>query len=425
MIKDIARKARQASVVMASLSTGVKNNALATVANALAAAREDIVKANQLDMEKARNEGISSVLIKRLKFDSGKLQEVIDGIHSVIRLPDPAGRVLHGVELDEGLELRQVSCPIGVLGIVFESRPDAMVQISALAIKSGNAILLKGGSEAAGSNKTLADIIGRAGVQAGLPEGWLGLMETRDDVTAMLDLDEYIDLIIPRGSNAFVKYIMDNTRIPVLGHADGICHVYIDAKADLAKAVPVAFDSKCQYAAVCNAMETLLVDAKIASEFLPRVKAEYDKAGVELRGDDKTRAIIDCKPATPQDWATEYNDMILSIKVVEGLAEAIEHINQYGSGHTDAIVTEDEQAAGKFMSLVDSANTFWNCSTRFADGFRYGLGAEVGISTNKIHARGPVGLEGLMIYKWQLTGTGQIVANYAGENGKSFTHKPL
>ncbi|MCF7957851.1 MAG: glutamate-5-semialdehyde dehydrogenase, partial [Phycisphaerae bacterium] len=373
MIKDIARKARQASVVMASLSTEVRNNALATVANALAAAREDIVKANQQDMDQARHEGISPVLIKRLKFDPGKLQEVIDGIHSVIRLPDPAGRVLHGVELDEGLELRQVSCPIGVLGIVFESRPDALVQISALAIKSGNAILLKGGSEAAGSNKTLADIIARAGVQAGLPDGWLGLLETREDVTAMLDLDDSIDLIIPRGSNAFVKYIMDNTRIPVLGHADGICHVYIDAKADLAKAVPVAFDSKCQYAAVCNAMETLLVDAKIAGEFLPRVKAEYDKVGVELRGDDKTRAIIDCKPATPQDWATEYNDMILSIKVVEGVTEAIDHINQYGSGHTDAIVTEDEQAAGKFMSLVDSANTSWNCSTRFADAFRYGL----------------------------------------------------
>ena len=304
------------------------------------------------------------------------------------------------------LELYRVSCPIGVIGVVFESRPDALVQISTLCLKSGNACLLKGGSEAAHTNRILADTIARAGAAAGLPPGFLNLLETRQDVADMLALDDQIDLIIPRGSNEFVRHIMANTNIPVLGHADGICHVYVDADADLDMAVRITVDSKCQYVAVCNAAETLLVDDHIAGLFLPIVQKALAEHNCRLKGDDRTRAIIDCEPATEEDWSTEYLDYILSIKVVDGLDAAIDHINRYGSGHTDAIVTADREKAERFMNLVDSADVFWNASTRFADGYRYGLGAEVGISTSKIHARGPVGLDGLVIYKWKLLGKG-------------------
>jgi glutamate-5-semialdehyde dehydrogenase len=425
LIQEIAIQAGQASIGMASLSTEVKNHALEAIAQALLDNEEKIVQANQQDLAQARKDRLNQALLKRLKFDSAKLQGAVDGIYSLIRLADPVGRTLSARQLDEGLELYQVSAPIGVLGIVFESRPDALVQISTLALKSGNAVLLKGGSEAVNTNRALAEVITKASIDAGLPNGWMALLETRADVSAMLALDEYIDLVIPRGSNEFVKFIMDHTRIPVLGHADGICHVYIDQAADLEKAVRIAYDSKCQYAAVCNAMETLLVDQAVAKEFLPRVKAEYAKANVELRGDSQTQKIIEVKSATEQDWQTEYNDMILSIKMVTGREEAIDHINAYGSHHTDAIVTENAEAATQFMNRVDSANVFWNCSTRFADGFRYGLGAEVGISTNKIHARGPVGLEGLVIYKWKLIGQGQIVADYSGSQAKSFTHREI
>ena len=409
----------------AALSGQAKNDALRAVAEALLAAEKAIVQANQADLARCEQEQLSSVLAKRLLFDRAKLRDVVVGIESLIGLPDPVGRTLAATELDEGLELYRVSSPIGVLGVVFESRPDALVQISSLALKSGNAVLLKGGREAAETNRVLAEVISQAAMAAGLPTGWLGLLETREDVTAMLALDDYIDLVIPRGSNAFVKHVMDNTRIAVLGHADGICHVYVDGQADIEQAVRIAFDSKCQYAAVCNAMETLLVDAAIAGDFLPRVKAEYDRAGVELRGDDRTQKIIDCKPADENDWATEYNDLTLSIKVVDGLDQAIEHINTFGSGHTDAIVTRDVVVAEQFMSLVDSGNVFWNCSTRYSDGFRYGLGAEVGISTNKIHARGPVGLDGLTIYKWKLFGKGHVVSDYCGPAARPFTHRPL
>jgi glutamate-5-semialdehyde dehydrogenase len=309
--------------------------------------------------------------------------------------------------------------------VVFESRPDALVQISTLCLKSGNAVLLKGGSEAAKTNRILARTIADASEKAGLPKGWIQLLETRQDVAQMLALDESIDLVIPRGSNEFVRYIMDNTNIPVLGHADGICHVYVDAGADLDMAVNITVDSKCQYVAVCNAAETLLVDGAIAEEFLPKAKAALEQKGVELRGCERTASIIDVKPATEEDFSTEYLDYILSIKIIEGLDGAIEHINRYGSKHTDAIVTADKSKAERFMSLVDSANVFWNCSTRFSDGFRYGLGAEVGISTSKVHARGPVGLEGLVIYKYKLRGSGQIVADYSGQNPKQFTHKKI
>jgi glutamate-5-semialdehyde dehydrogenase len=364
-------------------------------------------------------------LLKRLKFDENKIADVCAGIESLIKLEDPVGKTISGTELDKGLELYKVSCPIGVIGVVFESRPDALVQISTLCLKSGNAVLLKGGSEAQQTNRILAEVISQAGEKAGLPKGWIQLLETREDVAEMLAMDEYIDLLIPRGSNEFVRYIMENTNIAVLGHADGICHVYIDGDADVDMAVRIAVDSKCQYVAVCNAAETILVDDKIAKDFLPKVKTALEAKNVELRGCEKTASIIEVKPACEEDWSTEYLDYILSIKVVAGLDEAIEHINRYGSGHTDSIVTADKDKADRFMQLVDSGNVFWNCSTRFSDGFRYGLGAEVGISTNKIHARGPVGLEGLVIYKWKLVGTGQVVADYSDSGAKQFSHKKI
>jgi glutamate-5-semialdehyde dehydrogenase len=308
--------------------------------------------------------------------------------------------------------------------VIFESRPDALVQISSLCLKSGNAVLLKGGSEASKTNRMLADVIKSASVAAGAPEGWIHLLETRDDVNAMLKLDDYVDLIIPRGSNEFVRYIMDNSAIPVLGHADGICHVYVDGEADQDMAVAVVVDSKAQYVAVCNAAETLLVHSEIASEFVPRVVDELRKAGVEVRGCPVCAELADVLPADESDWSAEYLDYIISIRVVDSLECAIEHINRYGSGHTDVIVTSNGVSAGRFMDLVDSGDVFWNCSSRFSDGFRYGLGAEVGISTNKIHARGPVGLEGLLIYKWKLIGAGHTVAPYAAGD-RSFTHRPL
>jgi len=424
-IAQTAATAKAASIRLAAVGTDQKNAALAHIAAALAAGADQIIVANKQDLAAAEKNNLAAPLLKRLKFDGDKLSGVCAAIESLIRLPDPVGQVISATELDTGLELYKVSCPIGVIGVVFESRPDALVQISTLCLKSGNAALLKGGSEAANTNRILTRIIAEASVKAGIPEGWIQLLETRQDVAEMLSQDENIDLIIPRGSNQFVRYIMDNTNIPVLGHADGICHVYVDGDANLDMAVDIVVDSKCQYVATCNAAETLLVDSRIAKEFLPKVKAALDERNVELRGCEKTAAIIDVKSATEEDWSAEYLDYILSIKVVAGLDEAIDHINRYGSAHTDAIVTASKEAAERFMSLVDSANVFHNCSTRFSDGFRYGLGAEVGISTNKIHARGPVGLEGLVIYKYKLRGTGQIVADYSGPDAKRFTHRTL
>jgi glutamate-5-semialdehyde dehydrogenase len=425
-IREIATAAKSASIRLAAVNTNIKNNALTEIAKALNQRSAEIITANKQDIIEAQKNNLAAPLLKRLKFDEGKLAQTVAGIESLIQLDDPVGRILAATELDAGLELYKVSCPIGVIGVVFESRPDALVQISTLCLKSGNAVLLKGGSEAAKTNRILAETIAQASEKAGLPEGWIQLLETRQDVAEMLALDEYIDLVIPRGSNEFVRYIMNNTNIPVLGHADGICHVYVDADADLDMAVNIVVDSKCQYVAVCNAAETLLVDSAIAREFLPNVKAALEQNDVELRGCERTVAIIDVKPATEEDFSIEYLDYIISIKVVDGLDAAIEHINHYGSKHTDAIVTADKAKAERFMALVDSANVLWNCSTRFSDGFRYGLGAEVGISTNKIHARGPVGLEGLVIYKWKLYGTGQIVADYSDPNAKKkFTHRKM
>ena len=423
-IKDMmgmAAEARDASEKLAGTSGEARNAALKAIAAALEAESETIVAANKEDLEAANASGLAAPLLKRLKFDNAKLADCTDGIASLIKLADPMGVVQKRTELSPGLELARVACPIGVVGIIFESRPDALVQISALCLKSGNACLLKGGSEALRTNRRLFEVIRAAAASAGMPDGWMQLLETRDDVGAMLGMDDYIDLLIPRGSNEFVRYIMDNTRIAVMGHADGICHIYVDAAADIEMAVDIVEDAKCQYPAVCNAVETLLVHSAVAAEFLPALKKRLEGRGVELRGCGKTRVHIECKPAGEADWGEEYLDLVLAIKVVDGMSEAIAHINRYGSGHTDAIVTSDCGAAEEFMDRVDSASAFWNCSTRFADGFRYGLGAEVGISTSKLHARGPVGLDGLMSYKWKLRGSGQTVAPFA-DGREKFTH---
>jgi glutamate-5-semialdehyde dehydrogenase len=424
---DIAQSAAQvkaASRKLSALGADAKNDILRAIARALDARRDEILRANKDDCERSEAEKLAAPLLKRLKFDDAKIRDVIDGIESLVKLPDPNGKTLLSTELDAGLELYRVSCPIGVIGIIFESRPDALVQISTLCLKSGNGVLLKGGAEARETNRALARIIAEASIAAGAPEGWIALLETRDDVNAILSLDKSIDLIIPRGSNEFVRYIMDHTRIPVMGHADGICHLYIDEHADIDMAVRIAVDSKTQYVAVCNAMETLLVHREIARDFLPKIKAAYDEKHVTIVGCERTRAVIEAEAAAEDDWRTEYLDYKVSILVVDSPDAAIDHINAYGSGHTDSIVTSDSAVASQFLDRVDSGNVFWNCSTRFSDGFKYGFGAEVGISTSKLHARGPVGLEGLVSYKYMLLGHGQIAEDYATRKS-SFTHRPL
>ena len=423
-IEEKAAQAKAASLLLSTISTADKNAALLRIKEQLNAQQSAIFDANKRDLAAAAENNVPDPLIKRLKFDSAKLKGVCDGIDTLVKLEDPVGKILSARELDSGLNLYQVTCPIGVIGIIFESRPDALVQISTLCLKSGNAVLLKGGTEATETNRVLFDVIASASIEAGMPESWINLAETRSDVRDMLSLERSIDLLVPRGSNEFVRYIMDNTNIPVLGHADGVCHVYIHDDADLDMAERIISDSKTQYVAVCNALETLLVHQNVAESFLPMLKKSLEDRGVELRGCEITRSYIDVPAATNADWTAEYLDYILSVKVVGDYEEAVSHINTYGSHHTDAIVTRSGEIAQKFMTVVDSANVFWNCSTRFSDGFVFGLGAEVGISTNKIHARGPVGLEGLVIYKWQLLGSGQIVADYAG-TGRSYTHKPI
>ncbi len=423
-IEQLASQAKKASIDLAAADTNTKNKALKSISDGLLKKSKDIINANKLDLEESKKNNLAAPLLKRLKFDEKKIKDAIEGIESLIKIDDPAGTTLSCTELDDGLELYKVSCPIGVIGVIFESRPDALIQISTLCLKSGNSVLLKGGSEAKNTNRILADIIAEESLKAGIPEGWIQLLETRSDVNEMLKLDEYIDLIIPRGSNEFVKYIMDNSNITVLGHADGICHVYIDKDADVDMAAEIAYDSKTQYTAVCNAAECILVHEDIADKALALIKNKLDQQNVEIYGCEKTCNIIDVKSATEENWKTEYLDYKVSMKIVGSDKEAIDHINKYGSGHTDSIVTADESTARSFISLVDSGSVFWNCSTRFSDGYRYALGAEVGISTNKIHARGPVGLEGLLIYKWIIKGKGQIVEDYSSGQ-KSFTHKPL
>lgn len=419
---ELAQNAKKDSFRMATLQETVRNQALQSISKALSDHKAEIFAANEEDLADAKSNNLPSPIVNRLKFDDHKLSDILSGIDSLIGLSDPLFKTLLERELDEGLTLFKTTCPIGVIGVIFESRPDALIQISTLCIKSGNCSILKGGSEAARTNKVLFEIIKEAGILSGLPEGFITLVENRAGIDELIKCHESIDLLIPRGSNAFVQHIMANSKIPVMGHADGICHIYVDQAADLSKAVPIIFDSKTQYVAACNTLETLLVHEDIADQLLPALKEALTTKNVLIKGCEQTQQVIPCEPATQMDFETEYLDYILSIKVVHTIQDAIEHINKYGSHHTDSIITEDSNAASEFMSYVDSASVYQNCSTRFADGFRYGFGAEVGISTGKLHARGPVGLEGLVTYKYKLFGNGHIVADYS-EGKKSFHFK--
>ena len=424
-LTSIAQQTRQAARHLATLSTEAKNEAIEAVAEALESASSDILAANNADCQAAEAAGISKSLYARLKLDDNKLNAAIAGVRDVGRLPDPIGAVDIHRELDTGLILKRISCPLGVLGVIFEARPDAVMQITSLAIKSGNGVILKCGQEAVRTCQALVRAIHLGLGYTEISPAVVQLLTTREETLALLKLDQYVDLIIPRGSNSFVRFVQENTRIPVLGHAEGICHLYIDEAADLAKAVDIAVDSKTQYPAACNAIETLLVHKSIAPDFLPLVAAALQTRHVELRGCDRTREILHISAANEADWATEYSDLILSIKIVDSLEDAIAHITTYGSRHTEAIVTENSAIANTFIAQVDAAGVYHNCSTRFADGFRYGFGAEVGISTQKMPPRGPVGLEGLVTYKYQLCGDGQIVATYTGKDAKPFTHRDL
>ncbi|MBD1852638.1 glutamate-5-semialdehyde dehydrogenase [Leptolyngbya sp. FACHB-711] len=422
-LTTLAQQTRDAARQLAVLSLANRDHAIELIAQALEAATPEILAANQADCEAALAEGLANALYGRLKLDAPKLKAAIAGVRDVGRLPDPIGAVQIHRELDTELILRRIACPLGVVGVIFEARPDAVIQIASLAVKSGNGVILKGGKEAVRSCEALVKAIQTGLTQANINPAVVRLLTTREETLALLRLESCVDLIIPRGSNAFVRFVQENTRIPVLGHADGICHLYIDRAANLQQAVSIALDSKTQYPSACNTIETLLVHPSIAPEFLPLAATALREKGVELRGDDRTRQIISAELATDADWSTEYSDLILSIKVVDSLQDAVAHINTYGSRHTEAIVTEDQAAAAEFMAQVDAAGVFHNCSTRFADGFRYGFGAEVGISTQKLPPRGPVGLEGLVTYKYQLVGQGQIVATYSGTDAKPFIHR--
>ena len=411
---QIAKQAKEASLLTAALPENIKNTALNAMADAIEKAKAEIFAANKKDLEAAaplvESGELSKSTFNRLKLDDNKMHDMIAGIRDIVKLPDPVNKKLLVRELDENLTLYKVSCPIGVLGIIFEARPDVISQISSLAIKSSNAVILKGGKETTNTNREILRIINSALESVeGFPKNVVQQVFTRDDVAEMLKCDGYINLIIPRGGNSLVKFIKENTKIPVLGHADGICHIFVDKSADLITAQKIIIDAKTQYPSACNSVETLLIHESFPyhDELLAALQLEEIK-------------LID----NPESWAHEYGDKILAFKTVADVEEAIEHINKYGSGHTDCIVTTDVECAENFMNKVDSAGVYFNVSTRFADGFRYGFGAEVGISTNKTHARGPVGLEGLTIYKYKLIGEGQIVADYAAGR-KQFHHKVL
>ncbi len=426
-VSEIAAIAKAAALQLAHLSAEVKNRTLEEIASAIEKGCASILEANAKDLEFAEKENIPGPLTARLRLNENKVMGMVKGIRSVVRLEDPVGQRQMTMEMDQGLTLYRLTCPIGVIGAIFESRPDAVPQISSLCLKSGNAVILKGGREAQNSNKIIVSLIREAiGRVEGVPVGAVQVIETRSEVADMLKEEKNINLVIPRGSNEFVKYIQENTRIPVLGHSEGICHGFIDSKADANKAIAVVLDSKLQYPAACNAMETLLVHEGVAQKILPQLNNQFRAKNVELVGCEQTRKIIpEMAPAVEADWDSEYTDLKLSVKIVSDVSEAIEFINLHGSGHTDSILTEDASCAEQFLNEVDSSSVLWNASTRFADGFRYGLGAEIGISTNKTHARGPVGLDGLVIYKYKLIGSGQTVAEYSGENAREFKHKPL
>ena len=417
--------AAEAALGLATTSTETRDEALEAMATAIEEAGEEILAANAVDVEQAERQlaagAYTQALVDRLKLTEAKLASIVEMVRSVAAQPDPIGQTVSARELAPGLELFEVRVPLGVVAAVFESRPDALVQIAALGAKSGNAVILKGGSEAAESNRTLHAVIAEATPM--LPVGWSALIEAREDVETVLARDDAVDLVMPRGSGEFVAHVEASTRIPVLGHTEGVCHVFIDADADAEMAAAIAMDAKTQYPAVCNAMETLLVHEAVAADVLPPLVEELQQAGVTLRGDAQTRQVVELDPVTPDDWRTEYGDLELSIGTVGSLDAAVEHINTNGSKHTEAIVTEDAARARRFMQAVDAASVFHNASTRFADGYRYGLGAEVGIATGKTHARGPVGVEGLTTTKYYLEGEGHRVAEFTGADATAFTHR--
>lgn len=413
-IIEIAKNAKVAFLKTMTLSDEVKNEALEKIADKIEQNKELIFKANALDLDEAKSMlesgEINKATFDRLKLNEQKLRDLIKGLNDLKGLDDPINQVVWQKELDKGLVLKKISVPIGVIGVIFEARPDCFIQIASLLIKSGNCGILKGGKEANHTNKIFSEFLTLALNEVeGFPKNAISLVYSRDDIKKMLDLDEYISLIIPRGGNSLVKFIKENTKIPVLGHASGICHIFLDENYELDKAQKIIIDAKTQYPSACNAVETLLIHKNF--KFIEELKTALIKAGIELIENAK-------------DYSHEYGDKIMSIKVVDDLNAAISHINEYGSGHTDSILSNDEKNIELFMNLVDSSSVMANCSTRFSDGFRYGFGAEVGISTNKTHARGPVGLDGLTIYKYKLYGSGDIVSDYA--NGiKTFCHKMI
>ena len=423
-IKEEARRMKLAAPILAATTNEQRNAALEAIAIALEERQAEIFQANAQDLAAADENGVTGATKKRLKFDDNKLRDCIAGLRQLQTLPDPLGKTLLARELDEGLTLTRMSVPIGVIGVIFEARPDALVQIASLCIKSGNCAILKGGKETTYTNRVLFQIIKDCAIAAGLPGSALLQAEQHNEIDELLECDQDVDLLIPRGSNKFVRYIMDNTKIPVMGHSSGVCHIYVDADADQKLALPILVDAKTQYAAACNAVETVLVHQKIAAEFLPKMADAFAKAGVIVRGTKEVSEYIPVDVIDDDAFGIEYGDLIVSVKLVENIQEAVAHINQYGSHHTDCILTTNDEAAAYFIQMVDSAGVYRNCSTRFADGFRYGFGAEVGISTGKIHARGPVGLEGLVTYKYKLIGEGQIVGDYA-KGIKQFHHKDL
>ena len=429
-LKKIAQNAKLASYTLASLSREIKDKSLLKIAETIEENKEKIIEANKKDLKEAQKMldagEINASTYNRLKLDENKMRDMIQGIKDVAKLEDPVNQKQWAMRLDDGLDLYKVSCPIGVIGVIFEARPDVIPQIASLAVKSANAVLLKGGKEAVNTNTILAELINNAlNTIEEFPKGAVNLLFTRDDVNEMLTMEKYIDLIIPRGGNSLVKYIKENTKIPVLGHASGICHIYADETLDTEKAIKICVDAKTQYPSACNAVETILINKNILEEFLPELVNALESAGVRIKADEDCRRIVKhLEPADKEDWATEYGDKTVSVKSVKDIFDAIAHINVYGSGHTDCILSLNPGKIELFMNLVDSAGVFANASTRFADGFRYGLGAEVGISTNKTHARGPVGLEGLTIYKYKLYGSGQTVNDYC-EGKKEFKHERL
>ena len=423
-ITEKAKLLKKDSPKLASSTIETRNNALSRIALCLKDNADSIFTANKEDMEAAEQSGIAQAVMKRLKFGEDKLRSSVEGIESLISLPDPLNVVSLKRSLDEGLTLTRSTCPIGVIGVIFEARPDALIQISTLCLKSGNCCILKGGSETKRTNKVLFDIIYKAACDSGLPEGCMAQAEDRSEISELLTCDKYVDLLIPRGSNSFVRYIMDNTRITVMGHADGICHIYVDKQADFNMALSVIVDAKTQYSAVCNAVETILINSCVADTFLPLLSEKLKDAGVRMNGDSKVAKLIGCNEIDENGFKKEYLDKEISLKIVDSIDEAIEHINSYGSHHTDCIITSDENAKDYFFTMVDSANVYCNCSTRFADGYRYGFGAEVGISTGKMPPRGPVGLEGLVTYKYKMTGEGHLVAPYC-DGSNSFHFKDL